>query len=220
MKTSHLICRLLLGLSQAACVTLTDKPLDLTCIPTDGGAAADMAGPAIKCAAAKGLAGDNLLCVDFDKVTQLADPALAGWNFNANMTDCWQISGGALAVKNFGAFMGNCGLTLPPIDLKLADRSQYQKVSLSLVHRVDMSDPDQNAQVFLDLDLPATRLVHQMTARMAIPIVSTTTITVDKKDLPMTLNSVVKFLLKATSGGAVAARQGWQIQSVAVNGSP
>lgn len=218
MKTSHLICRLLLGLSQAACVTLTDKPLDLTCIPTDGGAAADMAGPAIKCAAAKGLAGDNLLCVDFDKVTQLADPALAGWNFNANMTDCWQISGGALAVKNFGAFMGNCGLTLPPIDLKLADRSQYQKVSLSLVHRVDMTDPDQEAQIFLDVDSPA-RLAYKTTGKSGFPTLLTTIVTINKTDLPATLMNVYKFYLKASSLGASALRQGWQIQSIAVNAS-
>jgi hypothetical protein len=218
MRTSHLLCRLLLGLSQVACVTLTDKPLDLTCIPSDGGVAPDMASPAVKCAAAKGLAGDNLLCVDFDKVTQLADPALAGWNFNANMADCWQISGGTLSVKNFGTFMGNCGLTLPPLDLKQADKAQYQKVTLTLVHKVDMSDVDQNAQVFLDLDA-AARLLHQTTARPGIPTLTTTTLTVHKADLPMTLQSVYKFYLKA-SALSPSGRPGWQIQSVAVNGSP
>lgn len=170
-----------------------------------------------KCAAAKGLSGDNLLCVDFDKVTALTDPALAGWNFNAS-TPCpgWQISNGALQVQNFGSFMGNCGLTLPPIDLKQADKQKYQRVTLALVHRVDMSDPDQNAQVFLDLDL-ATRLIHQSTAKPGIPTLTTTTLTVAKPDLPMALNSVYKFFLKASSGAA-GGRQGWQIQSIAVNG--
>jgi hypothetical protein len=52
-----------------------------------------MAFAPLKCAAAKGLAGDNLLCVDFDKVTQLTDQTPVGWNFTANMANCWQISG-------------------------------------------------------------------------------------------------------------------------------
>lgn len=179
----------------------------------------DMAIAPPKCAAAKGLAGDNLLCVDFDKVTQLTDPALVGWNFSANMANCWQISGGYLQVQNFGGFMGNCGLTLPPIDLKQADKQQYQRVTLSLLHKVDLSDPDQQAQVFLDVD-SAARLAHQMTGKPGFPALLTTTVTVNKTDLPSALMSVYKFYLKAGSLGAVALRQGWQIQSIAVNGAP
>lgn len=174
-----------------------------------------MPAPVAKCAAAKGLSGDNLLCVDFDKVTALTDAALAGWNFNANMADCWQLSGGVLSVKNFATFTGNCGFTLPSLDLKQTDKQKYQRVTLALVHRVDMSDPDQNAQIFLDLDL-ATRLIHQSTAKPGIPTLTTTTLTVARQDLPMTLNSVYKFFLKASSG-TVGGRQGWQIQSIAVN---
>ncbi len=182
--------------------------------------AVDMAVAPPKCAAAKGLAGDNLLCVDFDKVTQLSDPALAGWNFTAS-TPCpgWQISGGALQVQNFGTFMGSCGLTLPPIDLKQADKQQYQKVTLSLLHRVDMSDPDQQAQVFLDVD-SAARLAHQMTGRTGFPTLLTTTVTISKADLPSALMSVYKFFLKASALNVVGGRQGWQIQSIAVNGNP
>lgn len=171
-----------------------------------------------KCAAAKGLSGDNLLCVDFDKVTALTDAALAGWNFNAS-TPCpgWQISNGALQVQNFGSFMGNCGLTLPPIDLKQADKQKYQRVTLVLLHRLDMSDPDQKAQVFLDIDDPA-RLIHQTTSRPGIPTLTTTTLTVSKSDLPTALASVYKFFLKASSL-AMGGRPGWQIQSIAVQGS-
>jgi len=179
----------------------------------------DMAVAPPKCAAAKGLAGDNLLCVDFDKVTQLSDPALVGWNFTAS-TPCpgWQISGGYLQVQTFGTFMGNCGLTLPPIDFKQADKSNYQRATLALLHKVDMSETDQAAQVYLDLDI-ASRLVHQTTARPGIATLTTTTLTVNKSDLPMALMNIYKFLLKASSGG-VSGRPGWQIQSIAVNASP
>jgi len=58
--------------------------------------------------------------VAFDKVTQFGDTALARWNFNANMANCWQISGGALQVQSFTTFTGNCGASLPPLDFKLA----------------------------------------------------------------------------------------------------
>ncbi len=180
----------------------------------------DLATPAPKCAAAKGLAGDNLLCVDFDKVTQLTDPALAGWKFDA-ATPCpgWQISGGALQVQNFGTFMGNCGLTLPPIDFKVAPNTNYQRATIALVHRVDISDPEQQAQIFLDLDSP-TRLIHQTTSRPGVPTLITTALTVNKADLPGALMSVFKFFLKASSLNALGGRQGWQIQSIAVNGAP
>lgn len=204
------------------CHNLMLEPLDDagTCNAADmNKPVQDMAPPAPKCAAAKGLTGDNLLCVDFDKVTQLTDAALAGWNFNANMANCWQISGGYIQVQNFGGFMGNCGLTLPPIDLKQADKQQYQKVTLSLLHKVDLSDPDQQAQVFLDVD-SAARLAHQMTGKPGFPTLLTTTVTVNKSDLPSALMNVYKFYLKAGSLGAVALRQGWQIQSIAVNAVP
>jgi hypothetical protein len=194
--------------------------VDLSCGSTDAKPTSSDMSPAVaKCAAAAGLPGTNLLCVDFDKVTQLNDPALAGWNFNANMANCWQISGGYLQVQNFGGFMGNCGATLPAFDLRQADKQQYQRVTLALLHRVDMSDPDQQAQVYLDQDSPA-RLAHQMTGKPGFPTLLTTTVTVNKADLPAALMSVYKFYLKASSLGAVSLRQGWQIQSIAVNATP
>ncbi|MBL9004552.1 MAG: hypothetical protein JNJ46_09910, partial [Myxococcales bacterium] len=48
---------------------------DLGCPPPP-----DLATPAAKCAAAKGLSGDNLLCVDFKDVQNLT--SLTGWNFS------------------------------------------------------------------------------------------------------------------------------------------
>lgn len=191
-----------------------------SCTTTDmRGVASDMTVAAQpKCAAAKGLSGDNLLCVDFDKVTQLADPALAGWNFNANMANCWQISGGVLSVSNFATFVGNCGLTLPSIDLKQAAYQKYQTVTLALVHKVDVNDMNQLAQVFLNLDTPP-RLINESTGIQGIPAQTVLTLTVAKADLPLTLNNVYQFFLKASSS-SVSGRQGWQISSIAVMGSP
>lgn len=197
--------------------------IDFACLDNPPKPMTDMATitPPPKCAAAAGLAGTNLLCVDFDKVTQLTDPLLAGWNFSAGMSgNCagWEISGGTLQVKNFASLVGNCGLTLAPIDFKLPANQTYQRATIALVHRVDMSDPDQKAQVFLDLDDPA-RLIHQTTSRPGLPTLTTTTLTVSKADLPMSLMSIYKFFLKASSL-SMSGRPGWQIQSIAVNGSP
>lgn len=50
-----------------------------------------------------------------------------------------------------------------------------------------------------------------------IPTLTTTTLSVDKADLPMSLMSVYKFYLKAASL-TVRGDQGWQISSIAVMG--
>lgn len=192
---------------------------------TDGCSPADLADPqpdllrsAAKCAAAKGLSGDNLLCVDFDKVTSLTDPALAGWNFNALTANCWEIRNGSLQVQDFGNFKMSCGLTLKPLDFKQSDKTGYQRATLALVHRVDLSAPDgQKAQVFIDFDDEATRLIHQTTGRPSMPTLTTTTLTVNKGDLPGTLMSVYQFFLKVSAGNVSSGRPGWQIQSIAVN---
>lgn len=206
----------------AGCIYSEPRPdVDLACPSTDAkpSTSSDMAVAPPKCAAAAGLAGTNLLCVDFDKVTQLTDPALAGWNFNANMANCWQISGGSLQVQNFSSFSGACGLTLPPLDFKQVDKLAYQRATLSILYRLDMTDPDQQAQVFMDTDNPI-RLLHQMTGRPGMPTLVTATMTVNKSDLAPTLLSVYKFFLKVNVANVVGGRQGWQIQSIAVNGSP
>lgn len=221
MSAKWILAALLL--TAGGCVTLTEFGLDGGDCTTDGGDMTiplpDLSLPAAKCAAAKGLSGDNLLCVDFDKVTQLTDAALAGWKFDV-ATPCpgWQINGGVLQIQNFGSFVGSCGLTLPSIDLKQADKQKYQRVTLAIVHKVDMSDIDQQAQIFIDLDSPA-RLIHQTTAKPGISTLTTTVLTINKADLPMSLMSVYKFFLKAGSLSAVGGRQGWQIQSIAVMGN-
>jgi hypothetical protein len=182
------------------------------------GATADLAPPPPKCPAAKGVAGDNLLCVDFSKVAQLSDPALAGWDFTASMSNCpgWQIANNMLSVKMFSTFMGECGFTLPAIDLKQADKQKYQGLTISVVQRVSVSDPDQKAQLYLGAADANTRLVIQTNGKNQR---QQTMINITKADLPAAVNSVYQYLFKITSsvpvGGTV---QGWQIESIAVNG--
>lgn len=67
----------------------------------------DLAPPQPKCAAAKGLTGDAIVCVDFDKLSGLSDQTVKDWNFTPG-GGCpgWEIVGGKLQVKNFGAFVG------------------------------------------------------------------------------------------------------------------
>lgn len=218
-RSAPLVC--LIAVLSPACHNLTVERIDDSgsCDVTDmSKPAPDMATPAPRCAAARGLAGDNLLCVDFDKVTQLSEAALAGWNFNANTANCWQISGGYLQVQNWTTFTGNCGVVLPSIDFNAAPNTNYQRATISIVHRIDLDDMQQPAQVYLDLD-KAARLVHQMTGKTTIPNLGITILTVNKSDLPTAVNSVYRFWLNVSVLADVAsAMQGWQIMSVSVNG--
>ena len=71
----------LIGCRSFQDITLIDDG-GTTCPSIDANPPADMATPPPKCAAAKGLAGDNLLCVDFKDVQTLS--SLGGWDFNCN----------------------------------------------------------------------------------------------------------------------------------------
>ncbi len=228
MRTIHALRALLVLVTAAGCenggLVFRDKDLGVVCTEVFG----DMGFPSkgemgtvkpAPCAAAQGLSGDNLLCVDFDKVLTLTDPALNGWNFKAGSggMDCWEIKNQQLQIANFATFVGSCALTLMPIDLKLPDKQKYQRVTLSLVHRVDMSEIDQQAQVFLSMAAPA-RQIQYLSSRQGIPAQTTTIMTVNKTDLPMALNGVYTFLLNAGSL-SVRGGLGWQISSIAVNAS-
>ena len=104
----------------------------------DGGTPPDLATPPPKCAAAKGLAGDTLLCVDFKDLanqTLTATPPaeLPGWKFDA--TNCLEIASGKLQVKNFGTFVGTCSFMMPLTDLASAVNQKYQSVTLAVAWR-------------------------------------------------------------------------------------
>ncbi len=170
-----------------------------------------------KCAAAKGLAGDNLLCVDFSKVNGLTDPLLNGWDFTtAGTCPGWEIASGKLQVKNFGAFVGTCSFTMPLTDLAAAANQKYQSVTLAVVQRVDLNPVSQKAQMMLGLDDPTTRLIDE--TRGTQPT-QQRVYAVQKVALPNGGGAAYQPLFKLTSG-ALYAGVGWQIESIAVMGNP
>ena len=187
---------------------------------TDAAAPPDLATPVAKCPAAKGLAGDNLVCVDFAKVPSLTDQTLTGWDFVSNCGgNYWEIAGGRLQIKNFGMFADTCGFKMPAINFNDADKTKYNTITLSVAHRIDLNDPDQEAQIWLDSDTPTTRIMWRATGRRDVAR-QTTTFTIDKGDLPATLRANgFKWLFKVSSQTAIA-RNGWQIESLAINASP
>lgn len=176
----------------------------------------DLAPPAPPCAAAKGLSGDALLCVDFNKLSGLTDQALMGWDFKTNCGAGWEINGGKLQVKNFGSFVGTCSFSMPLTDLSSSANLKFQSVTLAVVQRVDVNPVSQKAQLMLGLDDPTTRLIDE--TRGTQPT-QQRVYTVQKVALPNGGGAAYQPLFKLTSG-ALYAGSGWQIESIAVMGNP
>lgn len=196
-------------------------------VPNDGGGSLDQKCPGLpdllpmapKCAAAKGLTGNNLLCVDFTSPQVLSDLTNTGWNFDKFDKGCWTVSSGKLQINtaNFATYMGTCGFVMSP--LSASDYGKYNNFTLSVVHRVDISDAaSQKLQVMLGIDDPSMRLVTQWTGKQSR---QQSTIGMGKNDLPNGGTGVFQPLFKLnaslTAGGTA---QGWQIESIAVNASP
>lgn len=218
MKTCMRLACLIAALSPA-CHNLTIERIDDagTCDVTDmSRSVPDMAAPAPKCAAAKGLASENLLCVDFDKVTALN--TLTGWDFASQCPAGWTLSNGKLQVNNFGMFMGSCVFLMPSTNLNDAANQKYQSITLSVVQRVHLDEAQQSAQILLGLDQASTRLFAQMTGREQRV---QWTQTISRADLPAAVASVFQPLFKTTSGAQVGTLYlGWQIESIAINATP
>lgn len=174
--------------------------------------------PKASCKAAQGVAGDAITCVDFDKVTTLTDPKLAGWDFTSFCPAGWEISNGKLQVKNFGSFTSTCILTLPSLDLNSAANQKYQRVTLALLHRVHLSEAEQKAQIMLGADDAVKRLLHQSTG---VQPRQRTLIEVNRTDLPVATGGAFQPLFKISSSASFGMGfQGWQFESIAVVASP
>jgi hypothetical protein len=165
----------LLALTLAAGLLACERGPQVTEVPPESCASSDMrAGdlppPTPACAAAQGLPGDNLLCVDFDKLPSLSDSKLMGWDFEQAARGCWELLGGKLQVRSFSTFMGSCGFLLPP--LSSADYQKYASFTLSIVHTIDLNKAKQKVQLMLRLPLDpsdAAALVFQTTGILAPP---------------------------------------------------
>ena len=191
----------------------TDMP---TCVVPD------LATSPPKCAAAKGLAGDTLLCVDFDKVSGLSDQSLMGWDFTSLCPAGLQIASGKLQVKNFGTFVGTCSFTMPLTDLAAAANQKYQSVTLAVVQRVDLNDKLaqlQSEQLMMGLDDPARRIEFRTGSSPRQQYINAIT----RTDLASVNGVGANFqpLFKLTSAAAVGGLfSGVQIESIAVMGNP
>lgn len=178
----------------------------------------DMKPAAAPCPAAKGLTGDNLLCVDFaNPQTTLTGLTAQGWRFDVAMLDCpkWEIANGLLQVIDFPTFKGTCGFATETISM--AQVQSYAHLTLSIQHRIDLIDQQQWAKIFLNSYFPSTRIIWQATGERDVPR-QQTTITLDSATLPSSLKTGFEWLFDLSSYGPFTAK-GWQIESIAINGT-
>ena len=182
----------------------------------DGGTPPDLAIPPPKCAAAKGLAGEALICVDADKST-LADLRTQGWTGfkDGTGTDCWEIASGKLQVKNFGTFVGTCSFTMPLTDLAAAANQKYQSITLAVVQTLDLNPAKQGASAYLGVRLPSQQIWYTTGTNPK----TVTSLQIAKAALPNGGTSLYQPLFELTSALAGGAT-GWQIESIAVMGNP
>lgn len=181
----------------------------------------DMTPATPNCSAAKGLPGDNLLCVDFDKLTMLNDPALAGWNFSFNTGSCtgWEIKAGVLQVKDFGTVgLGNCGFTLPSIDFSKGKNSQYSTVIISVSHKVTMDIGTTNINQLAQIYFGTANPLFFITETSGVQPSQRLVLMIDKDNLPTQIMKVVQLLFQVVSAES-SGKSGWQISSIAINAS-
>ena len=210
----HLGC---LAIDTPVPFNLTDASGDLGC-PTNP--QQDLAPAPAKCAAAKGLSGDVLLCVDFDKVTGLDAKELEGWNFNLNCDDGtkWEIVDGKLQVTNLSALKSisnSCKFQMPAININDPDKVKYQSVTIAILQTVDLSEGDFWAQIFLGAEDTNRRLLAQMSGYQKR---QTSSFNLQKADLPQGDNSY-KYLFRVYKTSDKLSIRNWNIESIAVVGN-
>ena len=187
--------------------------------PSGGGPACpalpDLAPAPPRCAAAKGLTGESLLCVDFKDVRDLS--SLPNWNFFCGGAFTWTTGPSGLQVKDFATFDKECTVILPAQNLNDPDKQNYRSVTVSLVQRIDLSDPEQKADLYLNTASDPTRMLWSATGKKN-PSRQVTTMTFERSELPTAINQSPQWILRVSSTGFYS-RQGWQIESIAVMGN-
>ncbi len=181
----------------------------------------DLAAAPPKCAAAKGLTGDALICVDFDKLSSLTDQAVAGWNFTGNCIAGWEIATGKLQVKNFGTFVGTCSFTMPLTDLASPANQKYQSVTLAVVQRVDLNALPaslQTEQVYFGVTTPG----REFTVTTGKTPRQHNVYEITRTDLGQVFGVGTSFQPVVQVSGTMASpgNTGVQIESIAVMGNP
>lgn len=175
----------------------------------------DLAPPAAKCKAAQGLAGDNLICVDFDKVTSLTDPALMNWDFNASSVNCsdgWSISSGKLQTASFQKLTNaTCGVLMPAA----GTIAQYKSATISFIHKIDVIDQQDSVQIYLGKSGQGRQVYYGSGKNMK----QRTILEINSADFPVGVSNYQLLLLLST-GDPGSTQQNWFIESIAINGNP
>lgn len=224
MKSLLIATTCLLCLTATACTDLEIKPIDGSTPVGEMGqcpSPPDLRMPAAKCAAAKGLSGDNLICVDFttlpDQPLDTPPPtALAGWDFTTNCGGKhWEIAAGKLQIKSFNTFGTSCGFLMPAINLNDADKQKYQSLTLSVIQRVEINDPNQTATMYLGAAITNRAFWDKTGKRERQQLM----ISMAKTDpVPTLAGQNYQYLFQIVSAGNFSL-PGWQIESIAVNGN-
>lgn len=170
--------------------------------------------PAAKCAAAKGLGGDTLLCVDMAQVSSVDALRAMNWIVakDSMNNECWEIMSGTLQVKNFSNFTDDCLFKLPALIA-----SSHVTFTLSVVQTVTVNKMKQSASIYLGAAQDTQQLVSSTgTNPKQRSIYEVATVA-----LPNGGSGMYQPLFKLASGGIQAGSlyQGWQIESVAVMGN-
>lgn len=171
-----------------------------------------------RCEAAKGLPGDNLVCVDLLQVPSL--DALRGLNFivgkNSVGNECWEIMQGKLEINNFSGFADTCIIKLPALDLTTAANQKYNSFTLSVIQTVDLNAQKQTSWIYLGSDLATQQLALSTGTNPR----QRNIYEVARAALPNGGNNNYQPLFKITSTAAGGGFLGWQIESIAVMGNP
>jgi hypothetical protein len=225
MKISS-IAIIVLALNATACTDIEVIPKGLI---GDGGVCPnptppDLATAQPACEAARGLAGEAVVCEDFTGAKKPAPSVQAlmgqGWEFSGTRPDCWQTSGGFLEVAGFKMFNTDCKFSPPTVDLKQTRFQNAQRVTLSLIHRVDLLDPEQVARIYIKDDNVGDNILYIRTGKQTAQ--RQQQIFIIQRNDPQNpgLSDVFKFILKMNTTATIASRNGWQIESLAVIVSP
>ena len=155
--------------------------------------------------------------MDFNKLSGLTDQALMGWDFKTNCGAGWEINGGKLQIQSFGQFDKTCGFLMPLIDLNQTQYKKYNAITISIIQRVDINNPQHIALGGLGSAM-ADRTFWTATGKSERQQL---TVTLPKTDpVPMKAGGMYQFLFQLSStvmAGGTA--QGWQIESIAVMGN-
>lgn len=167
-----------------------------------------------KCAAAKWLPGDNLICTDFPTPQTLMDLKGMGWDFTSKCPIGWTVSNAKLEVNSFSTFADSCIFTTRP--LTASEYQKYNSFTLSVVQTVDLNAPKQTAWIYLGSDLATQQLALSTGTNPR----QRNIYEVARTALPNGGNNNYQPLFKITSTAAGGGFLGWQIESIAVMGNP